>query len=634
MSEHLRNQNRSGLTALTVVLIFSLLIGNLSVAQAQSDAPALFGDVGAMRPAVERPLSPEVARARYVNVNIGMLFSDTGKPLNKNLLPRVTLNLFSDVTYTGIVTRVQKDEWGISWTGRLQGKPNSYFYLVVTDNVFIAHVASPEGIYEVSWAGDDLYQAVQIDQSKFVDEDPAATYAAPGRILSPSELDPNADSGSFIDILVAYTDDARIAEGSTAAMKARIALAMTETNRAYARSGALTRLRLVHIEEYPYVETGNLNTDLTRFRGSADGFFDSVHSLRNVYGADMVALIVETGGSLCGLASAIMANATTAFQATVRSCATGNYTFGHEFGHLQGARHDPFADPTNTPFPYCHGWVHPFTTVPAERVRTIMATDAQCQSFGYTCTRLQNFSNPHNDMGVIGVSENHRCISETAFTVANFRSSLIDANFFSDFNSSDENWSSINGAWAIAGGASYRSLGRPNLFASASHAGNFGDSTYEVRMKRTGTCTSCANHISIRGLPFPLDASKRWNKEYKFAYTNAGSFSVWRVNGASVVALQPWTASGAIVVNNWNTLKVVAVGASLRFYINNVLVWSGSDTSFKTGKVGIAISRDASAATLDVDWARLTNTPTADFNPNETVAPGVELLGGNDKKSP
>jgi peptidyl-Asp metalloendopeptidase len=632
MSEHLRNQNRSGLTALTVVLIFSFLIGNLSVAQAQSDAPALFGDVGAMRPALERPLSPEVARARYVNVNIGMLFSDSGKPLNKNLLPRVTLNLFSEVTYTGIVTRVQREYGGFTWTGRLQGKRDGYFHLVVVDNVFIAHVASPEGIYEVSWAGDGLYQAVQIDQSKFGEDYPGATYASPGRILSPGELDPNADSGSVIDVLVAYTDDARIAEGSTAAMKARIALAMTETNTAYARSGVLTRLRLVHVEEYSYTETGNLDADLTRFRGTGDGFFDTVHSLRNIYGADMLGLLVENGGAGCGLASAIMATATTAFQATDRGCATGNYTFGHEFGHLQNARHDTYVD--NTPG-YNHGWVHPFSTVLAERVRSIMAYNNQCtESFGYSCTRLQYWSNPHNDMGVIGVSENHRVLTETAFTVANFRSSTIDSNFFSDFNGSAEDWSSINGAWAIAGGASYRSLGRPNLFASASHAGNYGDLTYEVRMRRTGTCTSCANHISIRGLPFPLDASKRWNKEYKFAYSNAGTFSVWRVNGASVVALKPWTASGAIVVNNWNTLKVVAVGTSLRFYINNVLVWSGSDTSFKTGKVGVAISRDASAGTLDVDWARLSNTPTADFNPNETVAPGMELLGGNDRKSP
>jgi hypothetical protein len=127
-----------------------------------------------MQPAVERSLPPEVVRARYATVDIGILFGANGKPLDKNLLPCVTLNLFSDVTYTGIVTRVQKVRWGVSWTGRLQGKQDGYFHLVVTDNVFIAHVASLEGVYEVAWAGDGLYQVVQIDQSKFLEDYPAA----------------------------------------------------------------------------------------------------------------------------------------------------------------------------------------------------------------------------------------------------------------------------------------------------------------------------------------------------------------------------------------------------------------------------------------------------------------------------
>ena len=42
------------------------------------------------------------------------------------------------------------------------------------------------------------------------------------------------------------------------------------------------------------------------------------------------------------------------------------------------------------------------------------------------------------------------------------------------------------------------------------------------------------------------------------------------------MALKPWTASAAIVKNGWNTLKVIAVGSSLRYYINGTLVWVGS----------------------------------------------------------
>ena len=186
-----------------------------------------------------------------------------------------------------------------------------------------------------------------------------------------------ADSGATIDIMVVYTDDARAAEGSTAAMKARIALAVAETNTSYANDNITTRLRLVHVEEYAYTETGNLGTDLSRLTNTTDAYFSNVHSLRNTYGADMVGLIVENGGAYCGLANAIMATQANAFQVTDRGCATGYYSFGHEFGHLQGARHDVYVDTSTTPYPYGHGYVHTGTTA-AQRWRTIMAYDTKC----------------------------------------------------------------------------------------------------------------------------------------------------------------------------------------------------------------------------------------------------------------
>jgi hypothetical protein len=56
-----------------------------------------------------------------------------------------------------------------------------------------------------------------------------------------------ADSGNRFDVLVVYTAAARMAAGSTAAMQALINLGVAETNQAYANSGIIPRLRLVHI---------------------------------------------------------------------------------------------------------------------------------------------------------------------------------------------------------------------------------------------------------------------------------------------------------------------------------------------------------------------------------------------------
>ncbi|MBI5936104.1 MAG: DUF1080 domain-containing protein [Chloroflexi bacterium] len=623
-------RSRVKMTLLTIVLILSLTFS--ATAFAQDGDGSLFGDAGAYD-VNARPLESHQMRARYVTVNAAMLFGADGKQLGKGALPEIKLNIFENANYTGRVTRAWTDRWGSYWTGKLNGVPGGYFFLTAVDGAFMAHVASTKGVYEVAYTPEGMYRAIQIDQSKFVDHDPAATFEASGAIPSEDALGPSADSGARIDILVAYTDDARAAAGSTAAMKALILTALNETNAAYANSGVTTRLRLVHVEEYSYAETGNMSTDLSRFRGTADGYMDAVHTLRNTYAADMLGLIVANGGSYCGLASTIMATDTTAFQITDNGCATGYYSFAHEFAHLQGARHDTYVDPSNTPYSYGHGYVH--TGADAyNRWRTIMAYNDKCSSLGYSCTRVQYFSNPaktyHGAATGTASTKNYLVLNNTDTTVASFRTEIIGEDFYSSFAGSSAGWSSVTGSWALAGGTYFQSSGLANTGASTKHTNTHGDVTFEVRMKRTGSCTSCANRIIIRGTPTSLVSTNWWKPSYVFQYGNNGQFSIYEVTSAgSTVALKAWTAHGAIVANNWNTLKVVAVGSSLKFYINGTLVWTVTDSSLKVGKVGFGFYRDPAAGTLQVDWASAYNTPTADFDPNEQVVPGVEIGGGS-----
>ena len=69
-----------------------------------------------------------------------------------------------------------------------------------------------------------------------------------------------------------------------------------------------------------------------------------------------VAVLVVTNNAYCGLASGIGSTAPTAFAEVYWDCATGYYSFGHEVGHLQSARHNPKNDPTNTPYAWGHGY--------------------------------------------------------------------------------------------------------------------------------------------------------------------------------------------------------------------------------------------------------------------------------------
>jgi hypothetical protein len=416
-------------------------------------------------------------------------------------------------------------------------------------------------------------------------------------------------------------------------MKALILTALNETNAAYSMSGVTTRLRLVHVQEYSYAETGNMSTDLTRFRNAGDGYFDNVHSLRNQFGADMLGLIVANGGAYCGLASTIMATAATAFQVTDNGCATGYYSFGHEFAHLQGARHDTYVDSSNTPYSYGHGYVHTGSTA-YNRWRTIMAYNDRCTSLGYSCTRVQYFSNPaksyHGAPTGVSNTKNYQALNNTDYTVANFRTQKIASDFNSSFNGASSGWSSVTGSWSVYNSAYYRSAGLANTGASAKRSGKYGDVTFEVRMKRSGTCTTCSNRLIIRGNPSSLFSTNWWKPAYYFQYANDGSFSIYEATSSSAtVALKAWTAHSAIVKNGWNTLKVVAVGSSLKFYINGTLVWTVTDSTLRVGQVGFGFYRDASAGVLLVNWAKGSNTPTADLNSLEEVVPGVEIGGGS-----
>jgi hypothetical protein len=370
------------------------------------------------------------------------------------------------------------------------------------------------------------------------------------------------------------------------------------------------------VEEYAYAESGDLFTDLDRFTNTTDNNFKTIHALRNTYGADMVGLIVENGGAYCGLANAIMATASNAFQVTARSCATGYYSFGHEFGHLQGARHDRYVDSGNTPYSYGHGYVNT-----SARWRTIMAYNNECADTSpYTsCTRIQNFSNPAKTYSGAPTGQsntkNYLVLNNTDVTVANFRTAAIGNDFNSQFNTDKAGWSNVVGTWTLYNSVNLRTTGTASKLASTSHSGDYGDLTYEASMKRTG-CNSCWSGLIIRGNPASRNADGYWKSSYWFAYNRNGRFLVYKYNASGgQVVLKGSTANAAINTgSNWNTLKVVAVGSSLKFYINGTLVWSGTDAAYATGQAGIGMQRDASSSgnVLYVNWAKLSNTPTAD----------------------
>jgi len=214
-----------------------------------------------------------------------------------------------------------------------------------------------------------------------------------------------ADTGAVIDVLVAYTAQARTEAGN---INALIQLAFDESNRIYANSRIRPRLRLVHSYQTGYTQHSNMGTDLGRLRSTNDGHADEAHRRRDQYRADMVVLLVGRS-NYCGVGY-LNADAANAFSVVAQNCATGYYSFAHELA----------AAGTNTAFPYGHGFCNDLGNW-----RTVMSYN----SGGRCPSRLQYFSNPnvsHNGTptGDATVRNNARVINETAFRVANFRQAL------------------------------------------------------------------------------------------------------------------------------------------------------------------------------------------------------------------
>ena len=395
-----------------------LIVFVLQMGHAQASGNELFADAPGTAEMKQGEAAPDPTVIRSRNVNVVNLDALQGEDT-------ITLNLFSDVSFNAVKDRLEKrGTGGYTWFGSVEGVKDSQVILTVENGGMAGNITVDGQMYQVRDTGSGIHSVREIDQSGF----PECFPPTPVDATSDETDVPKGymqDDGSTIDIMVVYT--AAAAVGGNIASE--IQLAIDETNQSYANSGINPRMNLVHTAQVTYTESGNIQIDRNRLQNKTDGYMDNAHTLRDTYAADMVTLWVANGGGYCGIAYIMTTVSTTfenyAFQVTARSCATGYYSFGHEFGHIQSARHDWYVDPTNnSPYTYNHGYVDP-----GDAWRTIMAYSNDCQG----CTRIQYWSNPDvlyggQPMGVpegqYHAADNRKTLNNTAWTVANFRQSV------------------------------------------------------------------------------------------------------------------------------------------------------------------------------------------------------------------
>jgi hypothetical protein len=356
--------------------------------QSQSqDQAGLFSDAPNASP-LRVPDTPYITRSRFVRVNFDQLGVPTGASPSApsgaltttqtitnaesvaGVSPQIKLNLFDDVTVVAQLDRIVRNESGTySWIGHLVGVPLSTVVLTVGDGLLYGIVNSPEGVFEIKQISGETHVIQEINQAAF-NESPDTPLAPQPRTtseLAAAAETPMTDNGSVIDVLVAYTDDARNGAGGTANIQALIDTAINTSNATYANSGVAPRIRLVASIEVNYAETISSDADLNNLRNGLNGL-QIVRDVRNAYAADLTIMIVEqlqsgTAGQAFNVMGAVRPSfATDAFAVVTRNTAVSNLSFPHELGHLMGARHDWFADATNNqPYSFNHGFV--FTSV-------------------------------------------------------------------------------------------------------------------------------------------------------------------------------------------------------------------------------------------------------------------------------
>ncbi len=215
-----------------------------------------------------------------------------------------------------------------------------------------------------------------------------------------------------VDVMVVYTESARVGAGGTDSMNNLIAQAMEKGQMTLENSETLMSIHLVHSGQVDYEESGDTAVDLRRLTASStfnpwypdhDGYIEIVHEWRDQYSADLAALFTEEGDSR-GRAWALTRKSGRpdyGFSITRRNAASG-FTFIHELGHNMGAHHHKEQNfspgPTDwSDWPendWSAGWR--WTGNDSQRYCTVMTyTSGTYFPDGLNHSRVAYFSNPN-----------------------------------------------------------------------------------------------------------------------------------------------------------------------------------------------------------------------------------------------
>ena len=398
--------------------------------------------------------SPFAGDRKIKEAKVGLHFNPAAANAAELSLPLPQGGQFNARRFNSYRSSTGSQVWIGKHTAAEPGSPESAAeetVLVVREGRVTGTVRHGGKLYRIRPAPDGSHGVAEVDSSKFPRDHVESEYKKEVELSRPEAMPaamntvaPALLATPVIRVMVHYTPAAK---GTTSDIAGLIDLAIAETNQGYINAGVDARVELAHSAPVSYTESGSNSTDRSRYADVDDRVMDEIHAQRNTYAADVGVLLTE-GNSGCGNGT-IHASSTSAFVAVGADCATGNYSFGHELGHLFGARHNPEEDSTTTPYAYGHGFLSP-----NRDWRTIMAYP--CTS---SCPRINWWSNPAKTrngvaMGTTTKSNNARVLNERAAVLAGFRgapaSTGVSVTNTSDYTIPDNNTTGVSSPVSVS----------------------------------------------------------------------------------------------------------------------------------------------------------------------------------------
>ncbi|QIK36794.1 DUF4214 domain-containing protein [Caldichromatium japonicum] len=240
-----------------------------------------------------------------------------------------------------------------------------------------------------------------------------------------------------IDVLIVYDTTAANWVATNGGMTAFAQDAINRMNQATQNSDVDISFRLVHVMSIPYTTRSSSDSPFTEDLNAlqaGQGVFSQVAAARDTYGADLVAMLIDTGlyygytglGSLLGSWSGDPKDAHTV--CAIRAVAVG-HTLTHEIGHNLGAHHSKYQNSSPGPNKsldnlYSAGWY--FSGTNGTAYHTIMAYAED--GYGHRYIEAPLFSTPLKTYqgtaaGHPQDGDNARLLRETKNIVANYRQS-------------------------------------------------------------------------------------------------------------------------------------------------------------------------------------------------------------------